>query len=72
MAAKPITASMPQDLDLEYNYTIRLVALDPVTGAEVSGVKFTAASIFAENRGTGPVADLATPLWIPLEDLNAG
>lgn len=34
----PLTAPMPPDLELDGNYTIRLTAVDPTTGAVVSGV----------------------------------
>lgn len=57
--AQPLAASMPPDLDLDGNYTIRLTALDPVSGAVVSGVTVSAlAMLIAPLGGTTP-GDLA-------------
>lgn len=37
--AQPLIASMPKDLDLGGGWIVRLTAVDPTTGAAVSGVK---------------------------------
>ena len=36
--AQKLTASMPIDMDLEFNYTLEFAALDPATGDPVDGV----------------------------------
>lgn len=41
----PLTAPMPPGLDLRDGWTIRFNALDPDTGAEVSGVSVNNASL---------------------------
>lgn len=46
--AAPLTASMPQFAQLGYNTTVVLEALDPVTGAAVSGVTASGVELWAD------------------------
>lgn len=39
MTAQPLIADMPQDLDLGGGFILRVTAVDPSTGALISGVK---------------------------------
>ena len=43
----PLVAGLPPDLDLDGGYTLRFDAVDPATGATVSGVKVSAVAIGA-------------------------
>lgn len=47
MSAPPLIAGLPPDLDLGGGYIIRFDAVDPATGATVSGVKVSGVSIDA-------------------------
>lgn len=71
--AAPMTAGLPLGLDLPGGYTVRFTALDPTTGAVVSGVVISAATILTEtaavNTEFGLIdtsAEQADPLWINL------
>lgn len=44
--AQKLTAGMPAAVELDGNYTLRLTALDPATGAVVAGVTVSAFTIF--------------------------
>jgi hypothetical protein len=44
---------MPADLDLPDGYTVTWAAVDPTTGADVSGVVVSNVSIFGTALGTG-------------------
>lgn len=54
---------MPPDLDLGPNWTIRLTAVDPTTGASVSGVTVGTATITAQQVGDTNVQLLAVQGW---------
>jgi hypothetical protein len=43
----PLTAGLPPDLDIGDGYTIRFLAVDPTSGAPVTGVTVSNVSIFA-------------------------
>jgi hypothetical protein len=63
--ALPLTAPMPPNLDLTGGYTVRVTAVDPVSGAVVSGVVVSGVAIQATSKGT-PIADLTPgPLLVP-------
>lgn len=47
--SEPLLAPMPQSLDLQPNYTLRVVALDPTTGSAVTGVTIGTVVITADN-----------------------
>ena len=51
MAAK-LTSPMPENLILGDGYTIRFAAVDPTTGADVSGVTVTNVNIDGDTQGT--------------------
>lgn len=57
--ARPLTAGMPRDLDLDAGYTVRITALNPTTGAVVTAVNVSNLVIMALNIGAGTGADLA-------------
>lgn len=71
--AAPMTAALPPGLDLPGGYTLRFTALDPTTGAVVSGVTVSAATILSDTApvnadagGDGtPLVDVEA-LWVPL------
>jgi len=46
MSAEPLQGSLPPDCELSAGYVIRLVALDPTTGARISGVTLSEVSLF--------------------------
>ena len=56
--AAPTIAGLPPDLALGGGYTLRVTALDPTTGAVVSGVNVQAVAITAKAPSATP-ADLA-------------
>lgn len=47
-----ITASLPSNLVLADGYTVRFAAVDPTTGATVTGVKVTNVNIDGDTQGT--------------------
>ena len=49
----PLIAAMPADLDLPDGYVVTWAAIDPTTGADVSGVVVSNVSIFGTRLGTG-------------------
>jgi hypothetical protein len=57
--AEALAAAMPPDLALYANYTIRLTALDPASGAVVSGVKVSALAMLVVPLGDTVPPDLA-------------
>jgi hypothetical protein len=52
--AQKLSASMPDSLDLDETYTIRFAALDPSSGAPVSGVTISLAQIHAAEVSGAP------------------
>lgn len=63
--SKKYSAGLPADLDLPSAWTVRFAALSPSTGAAVSGVTVSGASLIATNVEGG---DLSTDLFdmVPL------
>lgn len=57
MSAPPLVAGLPPDLDIDGGYTLRFDAVDPTTGATVSGVVVSAVAI-----GAADLAGAATTL----------
>lgn len=49
MAEKIQSAALPPDLDLQNGYVIRVNAVDPTTGAHVTGVTVTDLSILVSD-----------------------
>jgi hypothetical protein len=67
--ALKLTASLPPDLDLPPNWIVQLVAVDPTTGAAVSGVNVSNVAIIAAVAATDTTGDTGqdyAPLFIPL------
>lgn len=62
--AKPFTAAMPPNLDLDGNYTLRLTAVDPTTGNSVNGITVSNLTIYVTNVGSGQVTDLGFGDWL--------
>jgi len=62
---KPLIADMPFQLDLDSGYTLRVTAVDPTTGVQVSGVNVSKVIIMAANLGDpGTVGDLEHGDWV--------
>lgn len=55
---EPFIAPMPPYLDLPAGYVLRVNAIDPTTGAQVTGVTLTSVSITIENLGGGSASAL--------------
>lgn len=66
--AAPVNVGIPPDLDLSGGYIIEFTALDPTTGADVTAVKVSLATLTVENISSGqiviPLPD--EPEWINL------
>lgn len=58
----PMNTGMPENLDLDQDYTLRFIALDPTTGAEVSTVVITSANFTAHPLGETTLGDLVQPV----------
>jgi hypothetical protein len=66
---QPLIAGLPPDLDLSAGYVVRLNALDPATGLEVSGVALSDVSVFVTDL-QGNIGDLTPdPLLVPSSEL---
>ena len=64
-------APLPPDLDLEGSYTIRVTALDPTTGAVVSGVTVSSLVMMVNTgAGTSPT-DLAVGPYLLVPGVGA-
>ena len=62
-------AGIAPGLDLDANYQIEFTALDATTGAVVTSVVVSSASLLVDNLGGGPASDLISdiePLWVPV------
>jgi len=69
MPAEPLIAGLPPDCELSAGYVIRIVALDPTTGATVSGVSLSDISLFVTDMH-GNLDNLAPdPLLVPSSEL---
>lgn len=64
--AQKQSAAMPQDLDLVSAWKIQFAAVDPTTGAAVSGVNVSGAAIIAAQLEGTPEALAVAPLWVPI------
>lgn len=63
MASK-LTAALAENLVLADGYTIRFAAVDPTTGADVSGVKITNVNIDGDTLGTSTDLITAGPFML--------
>jgi hypothetical protein len=69
--AQKLTANLPPDFDLPANFIVQLTAVDPSTGALVSGVNVSnvaliAAPVTPSTEDGGSVFVPTTPLWLPV------
>lgn len=67
--SQKLKAALPPDLDLDSNYTIRFTAVDATTGAVVTAVNVSNATIIATNVVGGDLSsDLfnVEPLFTPV------
>lgn len=64
--AQKLTASMPQGMDLDANYTLQWSALDATTGDDVAGVLIDNASMLVTQVSDGTGADLSNDGFVPL------
>ena len=65
----PLVGGIPPDLDLTENYVLEFTALDAVTGAAVTSVVVSNASLLVANLREGdltPAVEFEDPLWISL------
>lgn len=67
--SQKLTASMPDALVIDNDYQVSFTAVDAVTGAVVTAVKVSAASLLVANLSTSPDAELASGPFqlIPLD-----
>ncbi len=77
--AQKLNAGMPDHLQLDNTFTLRWAALDPNTGAPVSGVTLSNTSLVVQQITPGGPTALETdlfkiaPLFVPLPiDGNGG
>lgn len=70
--AQALTGGLPPNLVLPSGYVVRLNALDPTTGAQVTGVRVTNASFQVRpiNIGAGGTGgdDFTLPLLVPVTE----
>lgn len=69
--AQKLTANFPPDLDLPANFIVRVTAVNPTTGALVSGVNVSGVAIVADNLSPATADETpsfvpTTPLWLPV------
>lgn len=63
--AEPLIQAMPPNLDIGDGYVIRFAAVDPTTGAAVSGVVVSSVSILAADVAAAAAAlDVAGPFML--------
>jgi hypothetical protein len=73
--AAPTKAGIAPGLDLTSDFIVQFTALDPSTGAVVTGVSVSDVSLLVENVNGGDLGDqpaFGDPLWIsiPADDVN--
>lgn len=70
--AQKLTASMPENMDLDGTYTVQWAALDPTTGENVGGVLIGNAAMLVSQVSPGGAGELEgsgftlEPLFVPL------
>ena len=75
--AQKLTAALPPDLDLPSSFIVQLTAVDPNTGAVVSGVNVSNVAIVADSLTPGTADESPSlvpvqPLWLPEPVTPAG
>jgi hypothetical protein len=58
--AEPFVAPMPPYLDLPSGFTLRINAVDPASGNQVTGVRLTEVTVMIENLGGGSVEQMGS------------
>jgi len=69
---QPLKAGLPPNLDLTGNFVVRMTALDPTTGAVVSGVTVSAFTMMVVNLGGGTIPDQPGFTVTPLLQYTGG
>ena len=75
--AQKLTASMPENMDLAASYTVQWAAVDPTTGAAVSGVVVKNGAMLVTQVTPGSADQLAfgpfVPAFVPIpaDEINA-
>jgi hypothetical protein len=71
--AQKLTASIPLTLDLDSSWTIQWAALDPASGAAVSGVNVSNVGMIVSQVSPGTADQLQVGPFqlIPLDELNS-
>lgn len=68
--SRKLTAALPPAFDIGVGYLVRLTAVDPTTGADVTTVKVSSVAIMAAavvaESALDPTPDFA-PLFLPIE-----
>ena len=67
---QPLKAGLPPDCTLSAGYVVRLVALDPATGANVANVQLSNVSFFVTDliSATASTDQAPTPLLVPTSE----
>ena len=67
--AQKLTAAIPEGMDIDGGWTLQLAAVDPSTGAAVSGVTVSGIVLLVSQiTPGGPEALKVAPLWIPIQE----
>jgi hypothetical protein len=61
----PVKTGLPDQMPLDGHFIVRWSAVDPTTGADVSGVVITEASVYGEVTGDSNIADSGSFLLVP-------
>lgn len=75
--SQKLTAGMPDQVEINVGYQVQLTALDPASGAVVTGVKVSnvyivADPVFADTGETTDTFVPTTPLWLPVPVADQG
>jgi len=66
--AQKISVPMPFQLDMAPNYTLRIAALDPTTGAPVAGVTIGKVVVTADgDAGTLDLTNVPNPILLGVD-----
>lgn len=63
--AAPMTAGIPFGLNLGGNYVLQFTALDPTTGAAVTSVRVSSATMTVTPKSAGQIGGVVEPTEIP-------
>ena len=65
MPAQPLIAGLPPECILSAGYIVRITALDPTTGAQVTGVVLSDVSLFVTDLHGNLDTGEAQPFLVP-------